>query len=315
MCDRWREAWAIHANDALAQAGRTERIDHRPLAEQAIAALDGGALAVAMTLDRLPTVHEARDAGAIAMNRAIRLANDLRASEWASIEAEARAQARLMASNSDHRPKAAALSAPAVPIQQAARDGRPEAARCADSDADFRLAMELASGLTAAAWRAADRDAEALRKRLAEMDGESERRFEARQRAERIAQAAKLERRLFLERNPRPRGFWIFNRGERLAWAARLKRRDEAVRRAEKARVESIRAADIAAILSLESQRVKIERRLARALAERQRHGCLPSDVASTRLVAEEAPGEVRLSDGATGKPSPAAQRSGPRLR
>lgn len=41
--ERWREQWSVQANRALERAGRTERIDHRSLADQGV--------------DRLPQVH------------------------------------------------------------------------------------------------------------------------------------------------------------------------------------------------------------------------------------------------------------------
>lgn len=43
--ENWREAWAEYANQALAEAGRKERIDHRSFEAQGIT-------------DRMPTIHE-----------------------------------------------------------------------------------------------------------------------------------------------------------------------------------------------------------------------------------------------------------------
>lgn len=53
LLEGWREAWQIHANQALELAGRSERIDHRPLTAQRADALQAGALGRADALDRL----------------------------------------------------------------------------------------------------------------------------------------------------------------------------------------------------------------------------------------------------------------------
>lgn len=293
LCDEWRAAWARHANAALAQAGRAERIDHRPLPEQALTALDNGALATARALDRWPTVHEARDVGAIAHNVQIRAANLTRADEWAAIEAQALAEARLMAAHTDARPEAAATAATAVPVVPAAPAGRPAAARPVDAEAQLRLAMAEARGLAAAGWRAADQDVTALRERLRSMEGEQARRIRARDRAERAEAAAIAERGAFLAQHPQPRGWWIFNRTARAEWAARLARRDERARKARDARARAFDAADLPALLRLEQERAAVANALARALAQRRRHGCLPS---------ENRPNEL---DGATTEPAP----------
>jgi hypothetical protein len=53
----WREAWQSHANRALEQAGKRERIDHRTLVEQRAAALERGDRKAAAVLDRAPEIH------------------------------------------------------------------------------------------------------------------------------------------------------------------------------------------------------------------------------------------------------------------
>lgn len=55
--DHWRDMWALTANQALRQAGRTERIDHRSLAEQRERAQARGDMAAAKELDRAPEIH------------------------------------------------------------------------------------------------------------------------------------------------------------------------------------------------------------------------------------------------------------------
>ena len=62
LLTQWREDWAAHANQALAQRGRPERIDHRTLAVQRDEALARGDTARAETLDRDPEIHLGRSA-------------------------------------------------------------------------------------------------------------------------------------------------------------------------------------------------------------------------------------------------------------
>ena len=52
-----REAWAEHANRALARAGSTERIDHRSLSDRAEEAREAGDLERAAELSREPGRH------------------------------------------------------------------------------------------------------------------------------------------------------------------------------------------------------------------------------------------------------------------
>ena len=52
-----REAWAEHANRALARSGSTERIDHRSLSERAEEAREAGDLERAAELSREPGKH------------------------------------------------------------------------------------------------------------------------------------------------------------------------------------------------------------------------------------------------------------------
>jgi hypothetical protein len=53
----WREAWQQHANRALEQAGKRDRIDHRTLAEQRAEAQARGDRKAAYVLDRAPEIH------------------------------------------------------------------------------------------------------------------------------------------------------------------------------------------------------------------------------------------------------------------
>lgn len=57
MVQEWRSSWADHANWALEQAGREQRVDHRSLKEQAKEALERGDLARLAKVDREPTVY------------------------------------------------------------------------------------------------------------------------------------------------------------------------------------------------------------------------------------------------------------------
>jgi hypothetical protein len=79
--EQWRQAWAIHTNHALEQAGRTERIDHRSLEVQRQEAEEesmiAGSKAVSDTwalkakaLDRPATVHMGK-AASVLENRGI----------------------------------------------------------------------------------------------------------------------------------------------------------------------------------------------------------------------------------------------------
>lgn len=55
LMERWREEWATHANKALDKAGSPERVDHRTLLDQQLAAVEAGDFAKAATLEREPT--------------------------------------------------------------------------------------------------------------------------------------------------------------------------------------------------------------------------------------------------------------------
>lgn len=54
---QWRARWQEHANRALAECGRSERIDHRTLAAQKEDALSRGDRKQAALLDRTPEIH------------------------------------------------------------------------------------------------------------------------------------------------------------------------------------------------------------------------------------------------------------------
>lgn len=71
LLQEWREAWADHANQALEQAGRVERIDHRSLEAQGI--------------DRVPQIHHGNQPIRIERNERIKQLN----SEAAQLEREA----------------------------------------------------------------------------------------------------------------------------------------------------------------------------------------------------------------------------------
>jgi hypothetical protein len=53
----WRSRWAEISNQHLEKAGQRERIDHRSLAAQQLAAIERGDIDQAAKLDRLPTIH------------------------------------------------------------------------------------------------------------------------------------------------------------------------------------------------------------------------------------------------------------------
>ena len=278
LCNQWREAWATHANEALAKAGRAERIDHRKLIEQAFTALDEGDTTRAMALDRAPTIHAARDADALAKNEAIRLANLARAAEWEAIEQQARHEARLMHASDDTWPKVAAPSADPAPVTLVGSQTRPGPISIAEADARFRQEMSEASGLKAIQWRAADRRVAELSKRLADDVGEERRRYDARERAERAAATARADRSHFLAHNPQPRNWWFFNRAERDEWARRNRRRDQQVRRATEQYQTAKERADLSAILAIEREREAMQQQLARALEQRKQAGRMPSE-------------------------------------
>ncbi len=54
LLEHWRESWAEAQNAALQAAGCVDRVDHRSLADQRLAALDAGDLVGAEALDRPP---------------------------------------------------------------------------------------------------------------------------------------------------------------------------------------------------------------------------------------------------------------------
>lgn len=54
LLEHWRATWSAHANKALEQAGRSERIDHRTLDAQRIEAVNRGDQRAANALDREP---------------------------------------------------------------------------------------------------------------------------------------------------------------------------------------------------------------------------------------------------------------------
>jgi hypothetical protein len=53
----WRERWAQISNHHLENAGRQERVDHRSLGAQQLAAVERGDVDQAAKLDRVPTIH------------------------------------------------------------------------------------------------------------------------------------------------------------------------------------------------------------------------------------------------------------------
>ena len=98
-----REAWAEHANRALARAGSRERIDHRSLSDRAEEAKEAGDLEQAAELGREPGKHlgpgaaieakfqmgEREDrSSAVAAAREIEERNDRWASGWESVNQE-----------------------------------------------------------------------------------------------------------------------------------------------------------------------------------------------------------------------------------
>lgn len=60
LADTQREHWAGMVNTALAQAGLTERVDHRRLVEQKAEAVERGDFGAVAQLDRTPTKHEGK---------------------------------------------------------------------------------------------------------------------------------------------------------------------------------------------------------------------------------------------------------------
>ena len=108
LVEKWRESWATHANKALKEAGHSDRIDHRTLIEQAHEAAQVGDMDKARELDRLPMFHEGYGPRAqfIHADNIERMGeNWKKKEEWDAIEAQAMAEARLMAPYSDARPQ------------------------------------------------------------------------------------------------------------------------------------------------------------------------------------------------------------------
>lgn len=94
----WRERWAEMTNDALARAGRTERVDHRTLAAQGI--------------DREPTIH--LGPAATAIERRGKTSQKTLNQAERKAEQAAKHRAKAAAEREADRPPAAARPAPAV---------------------------------------------------------------------------------------------------------------------------------------------------------------------------------------------------------
>jgi ATP-dependent exoDNAse (exonuclease V) alpha subunit len=66
LLEQWRARWGAYQNRALAGGGRSERVDHRTLVVQRHEALGKGDRALALVLDREPSLHVGPRAGRIA---------------------------------------------------------------------------------------------------------------------------------------------------------------------------------------------------------------------------------------------------------
>lgn len=273
-CTHWRERWAHCANQALAMSGHSAKIDHRTLEEQALTAIDAGDIEKAKALDHVATIHEARNAAAIAHNYSVQAENRTRLDIWENMEREARAQACLMAPSSDIRPEAAPILSSTIPAPVA----RQRAQDIAALDDEFRKKMATATGLPAIHWREADRRILEFSQWLDEHKDDEKNRYARRDKTEKAALLAKAELRHFLVTNPKPRNFWIFNRNEREEWQRLKNKRDKKLREAEKMDADAVAKAEYSAIRVIEKEREQMTKKLERAQAQRMQHGMLPSE-------------------------------------
>jgi hypothetical protein len=196
LCLQWREAWARYANEALARAGHVERIDHRPLIEQAAEALEQNRLSDAATLDRAPTVHERGNPTAKAHNARVRHANHARRAEWNDEPAAA----------NEIPPLAATPHAEA----KTATKQRTRAEALAEAQAAFLTDMRERTDLTARKWKQRDADAAEASAWLKEHAGEEAQRLKARDDAALSLELARVKRDAWLRGHCRP--FWPWAR-------------------------------------------------------------------------------------------------------
>lgn len=144
-------------------------------------------------------------------------------------------------------------------------------------DQDFRRQMERDQSLTGINWRAEDERALDAARRRAELDGEEERRVQARERAERRMKAEQIEHDRWHDTHPAPaKRLWSSkarDAWEQTAQALKIK--------LEKAKDEyrwAFQLADYPASQSLERERERLHESERRAVLTRQRLGLLPSE-------------------------------------
>lgn len=197
LCERWRTAWADHANAALADAGHAARIDPRTLVEQAADAQANGRHDEAIALDRIPTIHERGNRAAIAHNAEVRQGNSTRLAEWAAIEEAAGPKGRLMT---------------------AARDAAPQtrAQKLAGADAEFSTSIRQRRDKTGSRWRYYDDRVLAATDWLRNHAGGDTRRFKERDRSALTLLVAREKQRAWVSEHAKP-PFWRF--WDRPSWS------------------------------------------------------------------------------------------------
>lgn len=259
LCERWRRAWADHANTALAGAGHAARIDARTLVEQAAEAMWDGHHAQAIVMDRQPTIHERGNPAAMAHNAQVREGNAERLAAWAAIEAAAAREGRLMPEATD-----------------AASAGK--AAKPAAADPAFIEAMAQRRDQTASRWRYYDQRVREAAAWLGAHADEEARRSAQRERMALALAIARKRRGDWLDAHPRP-AWWRF--WERPAWQRARTGQQAQVDTAKSKAARAKREASAAAITAWRATYTAQQAEHAEALRERQRLTLLPSEQAA----------------------------------
>lgn len=265
LCERWRHAWADHANTALAEAGHAVRIDPRTLAEQAADAAQTDRYDEAIALDRQPMIHERGNPAAIAHNAQVRAANAARRADWAAIEQTAAQDGRLMPAATD-----------AAPITRAVKR--------AASDAAFVEALAQRRDPTASRWRYYDQRVRAAAEWLRDHAGEEARRLAARDRLALGVKAARARRHDWVGAHPRPAWWRFWERPRWLQERAQVQAQVDDIKR-QAARAE--RKASPAAITAWRETYAEQQAEHVEALRERQRLALLPSEQADAEHARE----------------------------
>lgn len=272
LCEQWRQRWADHANSALGEAGQEARIDPRTLEEQAAQAQAEGRHAQAIALDRMPTIHERGNLGAIAHNAQVQEANKTHLAEWAAIEQAAASASRLMPPADDRAPTN-------------------RATRLAIANAAFIEDMQQRRDLTASRWRYYDDRARSAAEWLESHAGGDAVRIAAQERAAMGLRATRAQRTDWLAEHPRP-PWWRF--WERPRWTRGRAAAQAPIEVAKRTAARAERRASPAALAAWRETFTAQQAEQQEALRERRRLALTPSEQAKVEQAEQARAATVR---------------------